>query len=182
MGKIFSTDIRKKGSRNAGATNALRVMGFKFAFGVFIIDIIKGFIAAYYISNWFYISTSSLIFLCGFAAVIGHVYPIFYNFKGGKGAATIVGALMAIYPESIPMVLSVWILTIILSGYVGLATMLAGVSLPIMVFIKNEENLLLFILFSLLIIFTHRSNIIRMLNRNENRFEKAMIFKKKQQL
>ena len=179
MGKLFSTDIREKGSGNAGATNALRVMGFKFAFGVFLIDILKGFVSAQYISSLFTLASSNEIILCGAAAVLGHVYPVFYNFRGGKGAATLVGALLVLYPQSIPVALLVWIATIVLSGYVGLATMLAGCSLPVMVFINQKEGFILYILLSLLIIFTHRSNIIRMINKNENRFEKAMIFKKK---
>ena len=179
MGKLFLTDIREKGSGNAGATNALRVMGFKFAFGVFFIDILKGFVSAQYVSSLFSMASTNEIILCGAAAVLGHVYPVFYNFRGGKGAATLVGALLVLYPQSIPFALLVWISTIVLSGYVGLATILAGCSIPVMVFINQKEGFILYILLSLLIIFTHRSNIIRMINKNENRFEKAMIFKKK---
>ena len=179
IGRFLSTDIRKKGSGNAGATNALRVMGFKFALGVFLIDILKGFISTQYVSSIFYYPSTNEVILCGAAAVLGHVYPIFYNFKGGKGAATLVGAMIVFYPESIPVALIVWIITIVFTGYVGLATILGGCSLPAMVYLNQKEGFILYMLISFFIIFTHRSNIHRMINKNENRFEKAMIFKKK---
>jgi len=184
IGKIRGVDIRTKGSGNAGGTNAFRTQGALFALSVIVIDIAKGYVATFYISGD--IGQGSLLgILCGIASVLGHVYPVFYNFKGGKGAGTLVGILIGLYPFGLIISFSVWIIILVLTGYVGLSTILAGISFPLVIYFENysgglNSNMGSFgIIIALFLVFTHRSNIGRMLQGNENRFEKVMIFRKK---
>ena len=190
IGKFRKVDIRTMGSGNAGGTNAFRTQGALFALGVIAIDISKGWIAIHYIGT---ILSESIgvplqdIFLlslmCGFASVLGHIYPIYHNLKGGKGAGTLIGVLigLSLPPYTILILIVIWLFVLILTGYVGLGTILTGLSFPIYLYISPDmvlNELMGFgIACSLLIIFTHRSNIVRMSKGNENQFEKIMIFK-----
>ncbi len=192
LGKLNSVDIRKLGSGNAGGTNAFRTMGAKFALGVLFIDLIKGFIAVHFVPV---LNLTGLIpaaelnleftaIACGSGAVLGHVYPLYYKFRGGKGAGTMVGVLLAIFPVGLAICLAVWGMILILSGYVGLSTITAGIVLPVSTALIYPGGLAssfgtFSMIVALFIIFTHRSNINRMLMGNENRFEKAMIFRRK---
>ena len=186
LGKLKGVDIRTMGSGNAGGTNAFRSIGPLFALGVVIIDILKGYISVIYISELsFFIDNSLITFeykqvICGIAAVLGHVYPLYYKFKGGKGAGTLIGIVGALFPEAVLNSILSWIISLIFTGYVGLSTMLAGIVLTTTVFfIPNISNIYFYfsLAMSLFIIFTHRSNIMRMVEGNENRFEKVMLFK-----
>ena len=182
IGKFKKVDIREMGSGNAGGTNAFRTQGTLFALGVIIIDIFKGFAATYYIGMGFG-DVSSLSLTCGFASVIGHIYPIYHQFKGGKGAGTLIGVLLAL-PLSgivIPTLILIWLVILVVTGYVGLGTIITGVSFPLYLYLFSNQvpELMIFgMLCSILIIFTHRSNIIRMYRGDENQFEKIMILKK----
>ena len=189
LGKLKGVDIRSMGSGNAGGTNAFRSIGPLFALGVVMIDIAKGIISVLFISSltfYSYISTDfygTIQVLCGVAAVIGHVYPLYYNFKGGKGAGTLIGVVGVLFPESIVYALCSWILILIITGFVGLGTIIASIVLVLVTYFLYPEGLsspfgILSILMALFIIFTHRSNIQRMLNGTENQFKKAMIFKR----
>ena len=186
-------DIREHGSGNAGGTNVFRVLGWKPALFVVVIDVFKGWLPAAIFAPAFYYAQiipdlGVVQILCGFSAVLGHTYPIFARFKGGKGVGTLGGMLIALFPTAFPFCLAIAIITIILTGYVSLASILASVSLPMFLFILppffgvNPAPLSLMV-FSLLIpwfiTFTHRSNIQRLRSGEENRFEKAMIFRKK---
>ncbi len=189
LGKLKGVDIRNLGSGNAGGTNAFRTQGLVFAFGVIIIDVLKGYISAKYISDLMLFNAEFLgnaelnLLLCGLAAVVGHVYPIYHGFKGGKGAGAGMGMLLALDLSSVGIAILHWLLVLILTGYVGLGTMIASISIPIYLYVS--ESYLNFVYFPILsvglalfIIFTHRSNIIRMKNGNENQFEKIMILKR----
>lgn len=189
MGKIKGVDIREMGSGNAGGTNAFRTQGFVFALSVVIIDVLKGFLSAKYISdlklvNLPYWGNEELnLLLCGIAAIFGHVYPIYHGFKGGKGAGAAMGMLIALAPVSLGIAILHWLGVLILTGFVGLGTMIAATSIPIYLYVsdtyKNFDYYpMLSILLAVFIIFTHRSNIVRMINRNENQFKKIMIFKR----
>ena len=184
MGKIRGVDIRTMGSGNAGGTNAFRTQGAIFALSVVVVDIAKGYVATYYVSGDFG-QGSMLGVLCGIVAVLGHVYPVYYNFKGGKGAGTLVGILIGLYPFGLLISFSVWLIILVLTGYVGLSTMLAGISFPFVIYYESFMGGLnstigsFSIIMALFLVFTHRSNIIRMLKGNENRFDKVMIFRKK---
>ena len=185
LGKFQGIDIRNLGSGNAGGTNALRSVGPLFALGVIIIDILKGSIAVLYFYNFNFIepiilSREFLQTLCGAAAILGHVYPIYYNFKGGKGAGTLIGIVGVLFPQCIIYALTSWVLILILTGFVGLSTIIASIVLTCSAYYLNIDEVYFYfaLLMSLFIIFTHRSNIIRMFNGKENQFKKIMIFKK----
>jgi glycerol-3-phosphate acyltransferase PlsY len=183
MGAFRHVDIRQSGSGNAGGTNAFRTQGFWFALGVVIIDIGKGALAAWWFPSmdWGVPAEASLQaylpLACGFAAVVGHCYPVWYGFRGGKGAATAVGALMVIEPTVILPMLLVWLLVLTITGWVGLSTMLAAISLvPALILLGAPAATVgLGILLAAFIVFTHRSNIRNMLNGSEYRFERARI-------
>lgn len=194
MGKLIKgIDIRNHGSGNAGGTNAFRVLGWKPAIVVIIVDILKGWFAVAILAVIFYkfqiISDLGVVqILCGFSAVLGHTYTIFGGFKGGKGVGTLAGMLIALFPLAFLLCLGVAILIIILTGYVSLASIIAACSLPVTLFLlppflNLDPAPLSLMVFSLLIpwfiTFTHRSNIQRLRNGKENQFKKAMIFSRK---
>ena len=185
MGKFKNVDIRKMGSGNAGGTNAFRTQGILFALPVVLIDIGKGFIAAEYFHSLNFLNTTAFIdsphLIFGSAAVIGHCYPIFHNFKGGKGAGTAMGVLISVFPNTLLPALIVWILSLMLTGFVGLSTILASVTVSIVSIyhlpLLDDIQIMCFFISSF-IIFMHRSNITRMIKGKENQFKKIMIFKK----
>jgi len=186
LGKLRGIDIRKEGSGNAGATNALRTVGLSFAIGVMLIDVLKGFLPIFFVSQMHSIAyIDQIIVLFAISAVIGHVYPLYYGFRGGKGAGTLVGVILAVSPSSFLYILASWIIILVLTGYVGLSTMIAGMSFVVVLYFSKgieifSQSLGLFSIFiSLFLIFTHRENIIRMYNGNENQFKKIMLFKSK---
>ena len=193
LGKFKNIDIRELGSGNAGGTNALRTIGPLFALGTIFIDIFKGFIpAALFIKflnfdgivtvfNFDIIELAPILF--GVASVLGHVYPIYYGFKGGKGAGTLIGVVLAIFPQSVPWIFLSWLLILVFTGYVGLSTMCAGIALVIITIINPSQTIFsafgyFTIGVSIFLIYTHRANIKRMLAGKENQFKKVMIFKK----
>ena len=187
LGKLKGVDIRKMGSGNAGGTNAFRTMGGVFALGVFSIDVLKGFISVKFLP---FINLGSnlsidLTILCGISAVIGHVYPIYYRFKGGKGAGPLLGILLALFPAFLIIGLPIWLIVLIVSGYVGLSTIIAGIALPICTSIFYNNGIysqfgFFSVMVAIFISYTHRSNIHRMIEGNENQFKKIMIFRKVQ--
>jgi glycerol-3-phosphate acyltransferase PlsY len=184
-------DIRTMGSGNAGGTNALRTQGVVFAIGVVIIDVGKGFVGAGivpgldlpFIAADPEISRVWLTLCCAMAAVLGHVWPIYHRFRGGKGAATFIGTLLVVAPALIPTLLAVWVMVLIMSGYVGLATMSAAVSLPVWLAITRlplEQPLFIYCTVSAgFIIYWHRSNLQRMRDGEENRNNRIMIFSRR---
>ena len=189
---IKNIDIREHGSGNAGATNVFRVLGWKYAIFVLAFDILKGWLpTAVYATIIFQqlpVPDQGLVqILCGFAAVIGHIFPIFSGFKGGKGVGSLIGVLLALYPLVFPLCLLIGVAVITTTGYVSLGSISAAISLPIIILFLPRLGLinpdLSLVVFSLLvpwvIIFTHRTNISRIRNGTENRFEKAIIFKNK---
>jgi len=179
LGKLWNIDIRKFGSKSAGGTNALRTVGVLFALLTIIVDISKGLVPTYLIGSYFnYGEIEMMVGAVG--AIIGHVYPIFYKFNGGKGAGTFLGSLIVLSPLSVPYVLCIWIISLVLSGFVGLSTILAAFTVFIYSMIEVNINFQIFSLsIFIFILFTHRENIKRMIRGNENRFEKVMIFKRK---
>jgi len=194
VGKLTQgIDIRDYGSGNAGGTNTFRVLGWKPALVVAVVDIFKGWLAAGWFATHLFpgqpIQDAGVIqILCGFAAVLGHTYTIFAGFRGGKGVGTLAGMLIALFPLALPLCLLVFVLTLMWTGYVSLSSILASVSLPLFLFLLPPLTgvapaSLSLMIFSLLIpwfiIYTHRSNIVRLRAGEENRFEKAMILRRK---
>ncbi len=181
-------DIRKLGSGNAGGTNALRTQGPWFAAAVMLIDIGKGWIAAVLIpsfqASWLQpeplIDRDWLMAVCAAAAVIGHVYPIWYGFRGGKGAATLAGVVIGLIPSALPAVLLVWLVTVMLSGFVGLATILAVISFSVYLLIRPEPPVALLsfgVVMALFTIYTHRANITRMREGSEHRVQRLWLLR-----
>jgi len=187
-------DIRTMGSGNAGGTNALRTQGVGFALGVVIIDIGKGVIGAGVVPGlelpWMpadpEISRTWLVLCCGTAAVFGHVWPIYHRFRGGKGAATLVGTFIIIAPALILPMLIVWAWMLVMSGYVGLSTMTAAVAMPVWVaFTRLPEAQPLFIYCAVMagfVVYWHRSNIQRMKDGTEHRNTRLMLFSSKRRV
>jgi glycerol-3-phosphate acyltransferase PlsY len=186
VGKIKNTDIRKKGSKAAGATNAFRTMGTIFALTVLIIDVYKGYFVVEYIPSLLNNDTNTIKALAGIMCILGHAYPLYFKFKGGKGVGTALGALIA-FPKMLPLIgvaFASWIVILIITGYVGLSSILATLFVPILYILTKEticdELGVSSLIISLFIIFTHRENIKRMINGTENRFEKIInLFKNK---
>jgi glycerol-3-phosphate acyltransferase PlsY len=183
LGALRHVDIRKSGSGNAGGTNAFRTQGFWFALGVVVIDIGKGALAAWFIPRLAIVglgapvSVELQVLACGFAAVVGHCYPIWYGFRGGKGAATAVGVLAVIEPFVLLPMIATWVLVLVLTGWVGLATMLAACGLiPLFIWLDVSPQVLWFVvLLVVFIVIMHRSNIVNMLNGSEYKFQKIRI-------
>lgn len=189
LGRWQGVDIRTQGSGNAGGTNALRTRGWRFALAVVVIDIGKGALAAWLamtLVNALALGIDPLVagVSAGLAAFIGHVYPVFFGFRGGKGAGTAVGAVAVLAPWAILPMFGVWLLTVLATGYVGLATILAGLVLvPTLWWLGPEPVPMALVVFAsavaILIVFTHRSNLARLRDGTENRFEKARLLRRR---
>lgn len=184
LGRLRGVDIRTQGSGNAGGTNALRTQGKRFALGVVVIDLGKGALVAWLALRFAPVATSLPVtahgYLAAFAAIAGHVWPIWHGFRGGKGAATLVGALLVLWPFAVPVLLLVWMAVIGLSGYVGLATVLAALSLPLLAWWSAAEppRLWFVVASALLIVFTHRGNLLRLRAGTESRFAHARMLQR----
>lgn len=184
-------DIRTMGSGNAGGTNALRTQGWLFALGVIVIDVGKGAIGAGVVPglelpisvNEPAVSRTLLTLCCAAAAVVGHVWPIWHRFRGGKGAATLVGTLTIVAPAVLVPGLLAWIGMLVMFGYVGLATIVAGLSVPIYLAVTRwpaEQPLLVFtLLAAVFMLYTHRSNLQRMREGTENQNRKVMLLRRR---
>jgi glycerol-3-phosphate acyltransferase PlsY len=192
MGRIRGgVDIRTMGSGNAGGTNALRTQGWVFAFGVVIVDVGKGVIGTGVVPGLDLpfigidpqLSRIWLTLSCAAASVIGHVWPMWHEYRGGKGAATLIGTLIVLAPSLIAPVLAAWIVVFVLSGFVGLATMTAGVVAPVVLGLTRlpeDQSVFIFcVAMSMYLIFSHRSNIQRMRDGTENRVTRAMLLGKR---
>ncbi len=181
IGKTFyNVDVREHGSKNAGATNTFRVLGKKPGTFVLLFDILKGLIATLpplLLINFAEINNLSQLdpyrISVGFFAVIGHLFPIFAQFKGGKGVATSLGVIIGLHPFSAIICLIVFFIFYLPSKYVSLGAIMASLSFPIAVFILNPDASNLMISFAIFICFgiliTHRKNIRRLLKKEENK-------------
>ena len=180
LGAFRNVDIREIGSGNAGGTKALRTQGIWFALGVVVIDVGKGILAAWLVPHMDLaalgepVSTETQMLVCGFAAVVGHCYPVWHSFRGGKGAATAVGALLLIEPMAVPLMLLTWLLVLVVTGWVGLGTILAAwIVVPVFVWLGASVAQIVFgVVLALFITFMHRTNITNMLNDSEYRFQR----------
>ena len=185
LGRLKKVDIRAQGSGSAGGTNAFRTQGLVFALGVVIIDVGKGFIAAWWIPAIDFgapavLDPALLVMVCGFSAVLGHCFPVWHGFRGGKGAATAVGALIVIEPWLLLPIVITWLVTLIMTGYVGLSTVFAGFSLIPAAWSMNDNMLIIFsVVMALFLLFTHRENMRKLRNGTEYRFERIHIFSRK---
>ncbi len=182
LGRLRGVDIRTLGSGNAGGTNALRTQGWRFALGTVLIDIGKGALATWLAAHWMPDSTRVWAeYLAALAAVAGHVWPLFHGFRGGKGAATLVGALAVAWPGALPVILAVWLLCLLSTGYVGLSTMLAALSLPLVALLAWPDAIRLgfAVVVAVLVVYTHRANLARLRAGTESRFERLRVLRRR---
>jgi glycerol-3-phosphate acyltransferase PlsY len=174
-------DIRRLGSGNAGGTNALRTQGKAFAFWVMFIDIGKGWLATRVVAPFHATQPYGWVAAaCGIAVMLGHVYPLWYGFRGGKGVATLVGAALGLDPWLLLPMLATWLVAVVLFGFVGLASMLGALALAAAGALGAWEPrgpLVSFgVVSAVLIAFTHRSNIARMRAGTEPRARRLWLF------
>lgn len=175
---FFDKDIREHGSKNAGSTNAIRILGWKAGIFVLIFDIFKGWLAVnlVHLTDYYIPETGNYInfqLLLGIAAIIGHIFPVYVGFRGGKGVATLLGFVLAIDPNTTLICIGVFIISLIITKYVSLSSMIAGFSFPIIVmfvFKTTTPSLILFsLIVSVLLLFTHQKNIERLIRREEHK-------------
>jgi len=175
--KFAGFDVREKGSKNAGTTNVLRTVGKKVAAITLLCDILKGVIAVLismlvgYI--WKELDTQFLKYLAGFMAILGHTFPIFFEFRGGKGVATSLGVLLTIAPKIGLICLIFAVILMAITKMVSVGSILAAILFPILnIFIGKDNNfgtITISVLIALLVIFNHRTNIQRIKNGTENK-------------
>jgi len=188
MGQLRGVDIRELGSGNAGGTNALRTQGWLFALGVVVIDVGKALLAVGWLPGLALpvagldpdVSREWLAVACAMAVVVGHVYPVWYEFRGGKGAATLIGAVAVLAPAALLPVVLVWLACVMLTGFVGLGTMLGTATLPLYFLLKGPATpaLVCFgVVMAAFVAYTHRANIARMRAGNENRARRLWLLR-----
>lgn len=182
IGKTFhGIDVREHGSGNAGATNVIRVLGWTTGIPVVIIDIGKGWLATYlpvllHLAEPGSAQLINIQILAGLSSIIGHVYPILAGFKGGKGVACTVGVLIALHPYLTLSCIAIFLVVLLISGYVSVASMSMGIAFPVLLFSLFGTPSIYFKIFSVFIaiaiILTHRKNIKRLLKGEESKFIK----------
>lgn len=193
IGAARGVDIREQGSGTAGGTNALRTQGFWFAAGVVVIDVGKGALAAGWLPGFSIPGVGAdagvprdwLAAACAAAAIAGHVWPLYHDFRGGKGGATLIGALLVLAPVVVPVAIAAWLLIVVLTGYVGLATMIAAAAVPFALWLLGLQSpalLALTTVTAVFLIWTHRSNIGRMKAGNELRMNRLWLLRPRNRL
>lgn len=166
--KIFlKKDIRDIGSGNIGATNTLRTGNKSLGYGTLFLDIIKAIIPVIYVK----LNYPDYIFIASLCVFLGHVFPIWLKFKGGKGVATYVGILFSINLTIGFVFIGVWFFTFLISKYSSLASLIASFTIPIYLLFFNNENLIFFSIMFVLIFYTHRENVKRLKNKEENKIK-----------
>jgi glycerol-3-phosphate acyltransferase PlsY len=182
LGRLRGVDIRQQGSGNAGGTNALRTQGPWFALGVVVIDVGKSALAAWLGGLGIADERHALIvaLLAAAGAAAGHVWPLYFGFRGGKGVAAVLGALLVLWPVGVLTMLGVALLVLTTTGYVGLSSILASAALmPAAVLYAPEPHRLVWIVAAVgvagFVLFTHRSNVQRLRAGTEHRFEKVRV-------
>jgi glycerol-3-phosphate acyltransferase PlsY len=188
LGRLKGVDIRRLGSGNAGATNAMRTQGVLFGLGVFAFDLLKGVLLVRVLPPLALpglgidpgLGREWLTLACALAVILGHVFPVWFGFRGGKGVATLIGALGAINPVLLGPMLGCWIGVVLLTGYVGLASILSGLALVLFVMLTRAADgplLALCATVELLMLYTHRGNIARMFSGSEHRARRLWLFR-----
>ena len=188
MGRLRDVDIRELGSGNAGGTNALRTQGWKFALGVFAIDVGKALLAVGVLPGLDLpmvgidptVNRDWLAVACALSVVAGHVYPVWHEFRGGKGAATMLGAVAVLAPGALLPFALAWLACVMITGYVGLGTILGTAALSAH-FALSEPRSMAFAFFGItvaaFIVYTHRANLARMRAGNENRARRLWLLR-----
>jgi acyl phosphate:glycerol-3-phosphate acyltransferase len=171
---VRGIDLREHGSGNLGATNAFRVLGWRAAMPIFIVDILKGFLPALLFPQLDGNVSALWALVYGTAAIVGHVFSVYVKFKGGKGVATGAGVFLALAPLAVLGGLVLWLALVALTGYVSLASIAAAAALPVLVALSGAPTavLVLSLLLAAFVIYAHRANIRRLLRGEEHRFRR----------
>ena len=175
VGKLVrGIDLRQQGSGNLGATNTYRVLGWKAALPVFIVDVGKGWLPTHFFPRWDNAVASEWALAYGAAAILGHVFSVYVRFKGGKGVATSAGVLLALTPLAVGVAMVVWMFIVFTTGYVSLGSIISAVLVPAIVFFAQGPGPVLWLTLALaaFVIFAHRANIRRLLRGQEHSFRK----------
>ena len=162
---FLKKDIRDIGSGNIGATNALRAGNKSLGYGTLFLDIIKAIITVVYVK----LNYPDYIFIASLCVFLGHIFPIWLKFKGGKGVATYVGILFSINLAIGFVFIGVWFFTFLISKYSSLSSLCASLSIPIYLFFFTNQNLIFFSIMFILILYTHRENVKRLKNKEESK-------------
>ena len=162
---LLKKDIRNVGSGNIGATNVLRTGNKSLGYLTLVLDIAKAVVPVIYIK----LNYPDLVYISALCAFLGHLFPIWLKFKGGKGVATLVGILLSINIYYAIVFGTVWILTFVISKYSSLSSLFASISIPIYLLIIDKGNIIFFIIMFVLIFYTHRENIKRLINKEESK-------------
>jgi glycerol-3-phosphate acyltransferase PlsY len=190
IGRLKGVDIRELGSGNAGATNAMRTQGTAFGVAVIVIDVAKGWLAAGWLPGVALpgiAATSAglipwLTAACGFAAIIGHCFPVWHGFRGGKGVATLVGAFAGFDASLLLPLFATWLAVVMVTGFVGLASIVAACALPVYLLVRDGATFGAEFWFAvacaLLVLFTHRGNVQRMRAGKEPRARRLWLFRR----
>jgi glycerol-3-phosphate acyltransferase PlsY len=167
-------DLRQHGSGNLGATNAYRVLGWKAAVPIFVIDIFKGWLPTFAFPRWDGEAAPEWALAYGAAAIVGHVYSVYVGFRGGKGVATSAGVFLALAPEAVLITLAVWCALVFATGYVSLGSVTAAALLPFLVlaFRGAGPTFWLSLALAVFVIYAHRANIVRLVRGEEHRFRR----------
>jgi glycerol-3-phosphate acyltransferase PlsY len=178
---VHNIDVRQHGSGNAGAANVIRVLGWKTGIPVMIIDLAKGWTAAM-LPQFLHLAApgsallTNLQILSGVTAIIGHIFPVFAGFRGGKGVATVFGVLLAIQPLLTICCLGVFLAVLLITGIVSVSSMSAGIAFPVLLFLLFDTPSVIFKIFSVFVtialLITHRKNIGRLLKGEESKLIK----------
>ncbi|WP_447938546.1 glycerol-3-phosphate 1-O-acyltransferase PlsY [Pseudoxanthomonas mexicana] len=185
LGRLRGVDIRTQGSGNAGGTNAFRTQGAKFALGVVLIDIGKGALAAWLALHFAPVDGAlpvrAVAWLAVFAAALGHVWPLWHGFRGGKGVGTLLGGVAILWPVALLPLFLVWVCVLVATGYVGLASIIATACLlPLAFWLHADDATQLFAAAAaLLVLFTHRANVQRLRAGTESRFERVRFWRRR---
>ena len=188
---LGGASLRTMGSGNVGATNALRSRGIRFALLVLLIDVLKGLAAVTLLPLAFSMTAAetrphivqNLAYICGAAVTFGHIFNPWLGFKGGKGAATLLGVFIGLLPAALPLMLGGFFSSVLLTGFVGLSTLIAALMAVFYAACISAQGLLsemgAFVsCMALLVVYSHRDNLLRLFRGEENRFEKAMLFRR----
>ena len=171
--KFYNTDVREHGSGNAGATNTFRVLGKKAGTIVLILDILKAWIAVSLLSTLAGNTNVEFHLALGLVAVLGHIFPIYIGFRGGKGIASLLGVIIAIHPAAALIAIGFFLITLLITKYVSLSSIISGCVFPVLIYYYFEESNYSLIIFSImvavLVVFTHKKNIDRLFKNEESK-------------
>ncbi|HUP89009.1 MAG TPA: glycerol-3-phosphate 1-O-acyltransferase PlsY [Longimicrobiales bacterium] len=174
VGRLRGIDLRREGSGNLGATNAFRVLGWRAATPVVIVDIAKGWFPTFFFPLWDRSDVALLALAYGAAAIVGHVFSIYVRFKGGKGVATSAGVLLAVAPLAVLIAFIIWAALVFTTGYVSLGSVVAAAILPVVIYLQSGITPILWlaVFLSVFVILKHKANMVRLMRGEEHSFKK----------